>query len=104
VIESSASEQRNKRRVIQGAVTSDRMDKSITVTIERRFKHPKYKKYIRKHTKVHAHDAENQAAVGDTVEIMECRPLSKSKRWRLVRILKRPRLASSETHQEGGAQ
>ena len=85
---------RNRRRVIQGIVSSDAMDKTITVRIERMFKHPKYKKYVRKHSKVHAHDETNQCNAGDRVEIMECRPYSKSKRWRLVRIVERPALAA----------
>ena len=85
---------RNRRRVIQGIVSSDAMDKSIGVRVERMFKHPKYKKYIRRHSKIQAHDETNEAHVGDRVEIMECRPLSKSKRWRLVRIVERPALAA----------
>ena len=88
---------RPKRRTIQGIVSSDRMDKSITITVERRFKHAKYGKYIRRHSKVHAHDEQNDAHVGDTVEIMECRPLSKTKRWRLVRVIERASMV------EGGA-
>ncbi|MEM1452794.1 MAG: 30S ribosomal protein S17 [Planctomycetota bacterium] len=83
---------RNSRRVLEGIVSSSAMDKTITVRVERMFKHPKYKKYIRRHSKVHAHDEQNEAAVGDRVEIMECRPLSKSKRYRLVRVTERPSL------------
>ena len=79
-------QQRSRRRSVQGTVSSDKMDKTITVSVERLFKHPKYKKYIRKHSKVQAHDERNEAGVGDMVELMECRPLSKSKRWRLVRV------------------
>ena len=71
------------------------MAKSIGVRIERMFKHPKYKKYIRRHSKVYAHDEANEARVGDRVEIMECRPLSKLKRWRLIRIVERPALSSA---------
>ena len=72
------------------------MDKTITVRVERLFKHPKYKKYIRKHSKVVAHDETNDANVGDSVEVVECRPLSKSKRWRLVRVLSRAEIVEGE--------
>lgn len=67
---------------------------TITVTVERRFKHAKYKKYIRRHTKVYAHDEQNEASVGDTVQIVECRPLSKAKRWRLVKVLRKASMPS----------
>ena len=87
-----SEQQRNRRRVIKGVVSSDKMDKTITVSVERRFKHPKYKKYVRRHSKVHAHDETNDAHVGDSVELMECRPLSKIKRWRLVKVLGRSAL------------
>ena len=82
-------QQRSRRRSVQGTVSSDKMDKTITVSVERLFKHPKYKKYIRKHSKVQAHDERNEAGVEDMVELMECRPLSKSKRWRLVRVVEK---------------
>lgn len=88
------SDQRSRRRVVSGVVTSDRMDKGISVRVERLFKHPKYKKYIRRHSTYHAHDENNECRVGDTVELMECRPLSKLKRWRLVRIVQRPDIAA----------
>ena len=87
---------RNARRVLQGTVTGDRMDKTITVRVERRFKHPKYGKYVKRHKKYHAHDESNEARVGDVVELMATRPLSKSKRWRLVRILERSLLEGDE--------
>ncbi|MEZ6014040.1 MAG: 30S ribosomal protein S17 [Planctomycetota bacterium] len=86
---------RNRRRVVQGIVSSDAMAKSIGVRVERMFKHPKYKKYIRRHSKVYAHDEANEARIGDRVEIMECRPLSRLKRWRLVRIVERPALSAA---------
>jgi small subunit ribosomal protein S17 len=86
---------RNRRRVVQGIVSTDAMEKSIGVRVERMFKHPKYKKYIRRHSKVYAHDETNEARIGDRVEIMECRPLSKMKRYRLVRIVERPALSAS---------
>jgi small subunit ribosomal protein S17 len=77
------------RRVLQGIVHSDKMEKTITVAVERRFKHPKYGKYV-VHTKRYAtHDEKNEARSGDRVEIAETRPLSKSKRWRLLRIMER---------------
>lgn len=75
------------RRVLQGTVTSDKMDKTITVLVERRFAHPKYGKFVKKHKKYHAHDEDNTATVGDVVEIVAMRPMSKMKRWRLMRVL-----------------
>ncbi len=84
-----SNQERNTRRVIVGVVSSDKMDQTITVRVERMFKHPKYHKYIRKHSKVYAHDGTNDARVGDTVEIMECRPMSKLKRYRLVKVVER---------------
>ena len=86
---SDQASNRNARRLIQGVVTSDKMANTITVTVERRFRHLKYQKYVRKHSKVYAHDEKGEAHVGDTVEIMECRPVSKLKRWRLVRVVSR---------------
>jgi small subunit ribosomal protein S17 len=65
------------------------MDKSITVSVERRVKHPVYGKYMRRSTKVHAHDETNECNVGDTVMVEQCRPLSKTKTWRLVKVLER---------------
>ncbi len=76
-------------RSVSGKVVSDKMDKTITVEIERRFQHPLYKKYIRRSTRLHAHDAENECHTGDTVVLEECRPLSRTKCWRLVQILER---------------
>ena len=87
-----AENQRNSRRTVQGVVTSGKMAKTITVEIERRFKHRKYKKYIRRHSKVYAHDESGEAGMGDTVELMECRPLSKTKRWRLLRVVSKTKL------------
>ncbi len=77
------------RRTIIGVVTSDKMDKSITVPFERKVMHPKYGKYLKKTKKYHAHDEANEAKAGDKVKIMETRPLSKLKRWRLVDIVER---------------
>lgn len=72
------------RRVLQGTVVSDKGDKTVTVLVERRVMHPLYKKYIRKSKKYAAHDEGNTRKVGDVVEIIECRPISKRKRWTLV--------------------
>ena len=80
---------RNDRKVRVGVVTSNKMDKTITVSVERRIQHPLYGKYLKRHKKFAAHDEENQCTVGDTVKIMETRPLSKTKRWRLVEILEK---------------
>jgi small subunit ribosomal protein S17 len=83
------SEQQPTNRTLQGRVISDRMDKSITVQIERRVKHPLYGKYIRRSTKVHAHDENNECRIGDTVVVEQCRPISKTKKWRLVKVVER---------------
>ena len=78
--------ERNSRRVARGVVVSDKMDKTITVLVEDKISHPVYKNRINRSKKYKAHDQNNEAKVGDTVVIMETRPLSKTKRWRLVRI------------------
>ena len=70
-------------------VRSSKMDKTITVSVERRVKHPIYGKFVKKTTKFHAHDEKNECTVGDVVKIMETRPLSKTKRWRLVEVLEK---------------
>lgn len=80
-------ETRNNRRTRTGKVISTKMAKSIIVSIERKVAHPLYKKYFKRTTKFYAHDEKNEAGVGDTVKIMETRPLSKLKRWRLVEIV-----------------
>lgn len=80
-------ETRNNRKTRTGKVVSSKMTKSIVVAIERKVAHPLYKKYFKRTTKFYAHDEKNEAAVGDTVKIMETRPLSKLKRWRLVEIV-----------------
>lgn len=74
-------------RTLQGTVSSNKMDKSITVAIERQVKHPIYGKYVKRTTKLHAHDETNQCNTGDIVTISECRPLSKTKSWTLVDII-----------------
>jgi small subunit ribosomal protein S17 len=80
---------RNLRKQRIGVVTSNKMDKTIAVSVERRVKHPIYSKTVKKSKKYLAHDAENTCNIGDTVRIMETRPMSKNKRWRLVEILER---------------
>ena len=82
-------ENRNLRKERIGIVTSDKMEKSIVVSVERKVKHPMYGKFIKKTTKFVAHDEKNDSNIGDTVKIMETRPLSKSKCWRLVEIVER---------------
>ena len=77
------------RRAVRGSVISARMDKSITVLVVRQFKHPLYKKYIRRSTRLHAHDESNNCKEGDTVLIEECRPLSKTKSWRVIQVIER---------------
>ncbi len=81
--------ERNLRKQRQGVVSSDKMDKTIVVATKFKEKHPIYGKFVSKTKKYHAHDANNDAHVGDTVLIMETRPLSKTKRWRLVQIVER---------------
>ncbi len=82
-------EKRNLRKERIGIVTSDKMQKSIVVAVERKVKHPKYGKFVKKTTKFVAHDENNDCNIGDTVKIMETRPLSKNKNWRLVEIVER---------------
>ena len=79
------------KRVVVGVVTSDKMDKTRRVEVPRLVKHPKYKKYIRRKTVCFVHDEENASGRGDTVEIIECRPRSKKKRWELVRVIEKSR-------------
>ena len=76
-------------RTKSGRVVSDKMDRSITVLVERRVKHPLYGKFIRRSTKVHVHDENNECNVGDEVTITECRPISKTTSWKLVEVVKR---------------
>ena len=83
------SENTSNPRTMTGRVVSNKMDRTVTVMVERRVRHPLYGKFIRRSTKVHAHDEENSCRVGDTVKVVECRPISKSKTWRLVEILER---------------
>lgn len=83
------TEQTKVARNVTGRVVSNKMDKTITVLIERRMPHPLYKKYVRRSTKLHAHDEANECREGDTVVIEQSRPLSKTKSWRLVKIVER---------------
>lgn len=91
---------RGKRKTRQGVVLSDKMDKTIVVRIERKILHPIYKKVIIIRRNYKAHDAQNKAATGDTVEIMETRPISKDKRWRLVNILSKSIKADKTSEQD----
>ena len=81
--------ERNLRKIRVGVVTSDKMDKTITVAVERKVKHPIYEKFVKKTTKFHAHDEKQECTIGDVVKIMETRPLSKTKRWRLVEVVEK---------------
>ena len=81
------TEQQETNRTLTGRVIRNKMNKTITVLVERRVKHPIYGKFIKRSTKVHAHDSNNECQVGDTVTVEQCRPLSKSKTWRLLRIV-----------------
>jgi small subunit ribosomal protein S17 len=92
--------ERGRRRRAVGQVVSDRMQKTIRVQVDRLLRHPRYKKYIRRSTVCFAHDERGQAHLGDTVEIVETRPLSKRKRWRLVRVVER----AVGSEEEPGAQ
>ena len=83
------TEERALRKVRVGMVVSDKMDKTVVIAIEDNVKHPVYGKIIKRTLKVHAHDANNECSIGDRVEIMETRPLSKTKRWRLVEIIEK---------------
>ncbi len=78
-------------RTLTGEVISDKMNKTITVLIERRVQHPLYKKYIRRSTKLHAHDENDECHIGDVVSIEQCRPISKTKTWRLNKVIERAR-------------
>ena len=84
------SEQAPSNRTLQGRVVGDKMDKTITVMVERRVKHPIYGKFMRRSTKVHAHDENNECQIGDVVLVEQSRPMSKTKSWRLVKLIERP--------------
>jgi len=89
------SVERNARRQLQGVVTSTKPDKTITVVVERTYKHPRYGKYVRAKKKYLVHDGENAAQDGDLVDIVATRPLSKRKRWRLMSVVSRPELTTA---------
>ena len=91
----------HKRKILLGEVVSDRMHKTITVLVERRVRHPIYERVIRRSKKYHAHDERNQCQIGDVVRIVETRPLSRTKRWRLQEIVRRRIDATSATVSEG---
>ena len=81
--------ERNLRKTKTGVVTSNKIAKTITVAVERKVKHPIYGKFVKKTTRFHAHDEKNECSIGDMVKIMESRPLSKTKRWRLVEVIEK---------------
>lgn len=83
------SEERNMRKTRTGIVVSDKMDKTVVVAIKDNVRHPLYGKIIKRTVKIHAHDENNQCGIGDTVSVMETRPLSKTKRWRVVEIIEK---------------
>jgi small subunit ribosomal protein S17 len=84
------SEETKPVRTVSGRVISDKMEKSAVVLVERRVRHPLYGKYIRRSTKLHIHDENNECKVGDRVTIQECRPVSRTKSWKLVEVVERP--------------
>ena len=85
------------QRLVTGRVTSDKMNKTITVVVERKIKHPLYGKYMSRKSKLHAHDEMNECKIGDLVEVAECRPLSKNKSWRLVKVIERAAAGLADT-------
>jgi small subunit ribosomal protein S17 len=91
ILENAQTLSRNSRKTRIGTVVSDKMDKTVVVSIERRVQHPVYGKMVRRTKRLKAHDERNDAKTGDTVRIMETRPLSKDKRWRLIEIVERAR-------------
>ena len=89
MMETTNQIERNLRKTRIGIVSSNKMDKTITVRVERKIKHPLYGKFLKKTTSFHAHDEKNECSIGDIVKIMESRPLSKTKRWRLVEVVEK---------------
>lgn len=89
MMEATTQIERNLRKTKIGVVSSNKMDKTITVKVERKVKHPIYGKFLKKTNSFHAHDEKNECSIGDTVKIMETRPMSKTKRWRLVEIVEK---------------
>ena len=95
-IKNEEADDRGQRRTVVGVVTSDKMDKTRRVEVPRLVKHPRYGKYIKRRTVCKVHDEKNESHKGDTVEIMETRPLSKTKNWRLLRIVTRSAIAGTD--------
>lgn len=89
---SEAPAQRSPRKLMRGTVVSDKMEKTIVVQVERKVRHPIYEKFVSKRTKLYAHDEKSEAGMGDVVEVCQTRPLSKTKCWRLVRIVQKARV------------
>ena len=87
--QTDAEERKPHKRILAGVVVSDKMDKTIVVQVTRRYRHPRYRKYVQERIRYKAHDQNNDAKAGDTVRIIETRPLSKTKRWRLMKIERR---------------
>ncbi|MCU0863514.1 MAG: 30S ribosomal protein S17 [Planctomycetes bacterium] len=87
--QAAGASERNERKVMRGTVTSNKMQKTLVVQVDRKVKHPLYEKFISKRTKLYAHDEKNEAQVGDVVEVTQTRPLSKLKCWRLLRIVQK---------------
>lgn len=85
--QTDSTKARGQRRVLEGKVTSNKMDKTITVEVNRRVKHPLYEKFVNRRTRVHAHDENNECQIGDLVQVAETRPLSKLKRFRLIKVV-----------------
>lgn len=84
-----AAEPRNDRKVVRGQVSSNKMSKTVVVVVARKVRHPLYEKFLSRRTKLYVHDENNEAKVGDIVEVMQTRPISKLKRWRLIRVVQR---------------
>ena len=97
------AEARKQRRTVVGVVTRDKMDKTRRVEVERLVKHSRYGKYVKRRTVCYAHDENNETHNGDTVEIMETRPLSKTKNWRLVRVVKKAPVTAQTAAEQPGA-
>lgn len=83
------TEQRSERKVLRGQVTSNKMQKTLVVEVRRKVRHPVYEKYMSRRTKLYVHDENNEGRIGDVVEVMQTRPMSRLKRWRLLRVVQR---------------
>ena len=90
----SDNSEKSQRQTLQGLVVSDKMDKTVVVEVERTVMHPLYQRYMRRRKKYHAHDETNDCKVGDQVKIVSCRPLSKTKRWRIAEVVRRAEVIS----------